>query len=102
MTKVEVARQAQRDLRRIEQLLVKEAGPRTALKWIVRLTNAFQSLASRPEQGQVDEQLAGRRRLVVAPYLIVYRLAAADRLVVLRVVDGRRDLPKLFSAPDAV
>lgn len=57
-------------------------------------------LASQPYAGAEDSELGGRRRVVVRPYLIVYRIVSADHVRVARIVHGARDLPALFAADD--
>ena len=42
-----------------------------------------------------DDIAKGMRGHVVAPYLILYRVAH-DELLVVRIIDGRRDLSSLF------
>jgi plasmid stabilization system protein ParE len=55
------------------------------------------SLADNPFIGAQSDHLGARRpRLVVGPYLIMYRVNDPDEVRVIRAVDGRRDLPRLF------
>lgn len=44
--------------------------------------------------------MGGRRRLVLRPYLIVYSILSKDRVRVVRIVHGARDLPQLLGADD--
>jgi plasmid stabilization system protein ParE len=41
-----------------------------------------------------------RRRIVVRPYLIVYRIMSPRLIRIVRMVHGARDLPALFGAED--
>lgn len=85
----------------IGERLETQAGRTAALKWISAFERAILNLSDNPFLGAQSDLLgAGRRRLVLRPYLIVYRLVAPDLVKVLRVVDGRRDLPALFSKTD--
>ena len=55
-------------------------------------------LAQFPELGAAREDIgAGIRALVQSPYLVLYRFdIAADRVEIVRVVHGVRDLSGLF------
>ena len=98
--KVEFARRARRDLIEIGDYLERVASRRTALRWMMRLETRALDLAAGPYAGAEEPELGGRRRVVVRPYLIVYRIASPDMVRVVRVVHGARDLPSLFLAPD--
>ena len=70
-----------------------EAGAERALR---RIETRAASLESSPNRGRVVPELAyfgmrTWRELVVRPYRIVYRIER-DRVIVLAVLDGRRDL----------
>jgi plasmid stabilization system protein ParE len=89
--------QAERDMRAIGEHLEKAAGPTTARTWTIRFETAILSLTDNPYLGAESDLLgAGRRRLVIRPYLIVYRVIEPEVIRIIRVVDGRRDLPRLF------
>jgi len=61
-----------------------------------RLFERFAALAENPLIGPAREDLAdGLRYLVYQNYLLLYRLAG-DEVVIVRVVHGRRDLFALF------
>jgi len=96
--KVELTRRARRDLIEIGDYLERVAGRRTALRWVLRLETRALGLAEGPFAGAEDTDLGGRRRVVVRPYLIVYRVASPDVVRVARIVHGARDLPSLFSS----
>jgi plasmid stabilization system protein ParE len=100
MTRVDLSRQAERHLAAIRRRLTRDAGPRVALSWISRIRAVAVSLSEFPERGALDAQL-GRRRLVVRPYLIFYRIRSDDRIVVLDIIDGRRDLPSALVEDEA-
>ena len=99
--KVEITRRARIDLVEIGDYLERVAGKRTALRWVTRLEEKALSLAAQPYAGAEDSELGGRRRVVVRPYLIVYRIRSNDLVSVVRVVHGARDLPALFGKTDA-
>ena len=57
----------------------------------------MRTLVRQPYLGAADEDLGrGRRRLVLAPYLIVYEIGPGNEIAILRIVHGARDLPTLF------
>jgi toxin ParE1/3/4 len=61
------------------------------------LTERFHMLSDFPKAGRVRDDLGeGRRSFPVQEYVIVYRIAEGDDVDIVRVVDGRRDLPGLF------
>lgn len=95
---IEILPQAERDLLAIGAHLADQAGQNTARKWIDKFESAILLLSENPEIGAQSDLLgAGRRRLVLRPYLIVYRIKDPNLVRVIRIVDGRRDLPALFA-----
>jgi plasmid stabilization system protein ParE len=90
-------RQAVADLNDIVRELGWRASPSVAARWKAKLRRKAALLRDHPMIGtRVDEFGDGRRRLVEAPYLIFYEVPSPGRVVVVRVLDGRRDLPRLF------
>ena len=88
---------ARRDLALIVATIAENSGPRTAARWRNRLESRARTLADQPFLGAVDDVLGpGRRRLVISPYLIVYRVRDDHEVTVLRILHGARDLPSLF------
>ena len=62
-----------------------------------RIDAACVMSASYPEAGpRRDDIVPGFRYFPVRPYLVIYRVVAPDRIEIVRVVDGRRDLANLF------
>lgn len=98
--KVEITRRARVDLVEIGDYLQRVAGWRTALRWVERIETRALGLADQPYAGAEDAELGGRRRVVVRPYLIVYRVMSPELVRVVRIVHGARDLPALFGAED--
>lgn len=95
---VDVTPAASRDLAELADYLARNAGERVAARWIARLEAAVALLEDMPCAGAESDFLGpGRRRIVVRPYLVVYRILRDDLVRVIRVVDGRRDLPSLFA-----
>jgi plasmid stabilization system protein ParE len=88
---------ARRDLASIVATIAENSGRRTAARWRGMLESRARSLANHPFLGTVDDTLGpGRRRLVISPYLIVYRVRDDREVTVLRILHGARDLPSLF------
>lgn len=98
--KVELTRRARADLIAIGDYLERVAGRRTALRWVTRLEERALRLGRQPFAGPEDPDFGGRRRVVVRPYVIAYRIILAKRILVVRIVHGARDLPSLFSVED--
>jgi toxin ParE1/3/4 len=96
---------AEKDLLEITAYLAEDS-PRIALEFFDEFSAACQHLAEMPEMAQrVPEYisqaapiLAGCRRWPLKrfrDYLIFYK-PEKDHLLVLRIINGRRDLPTLF------
>lgn len=63
-----------------------------AIRLTTRFMDQWDLLATQPHSGQAaDEIAAGLRRLVMGKYLAFYRVSD-DTIVIIRVLDGRRDL----------
>ena len=97
--KFEIAPQARLDLIEIGDYLERVAGKRTARRRVERIQTRAHRLKRQPYTGAEDAELGGRRRVVVAPYLVVYRVTA-DTVRIARIVHSARDLPPLFAGED--
>jgi plasmid stabilization system protein ParE len=94
---VRLTRTARRDFAGVIATIAENSGSLVAARWRGRILGQIGHLADRPYLGARDEDLgSGRRRLIVAPYLIVYELMPANVVAVLRIIHGARDLPALF------
>jgi plasmid stabilization system protein ParE len=90
--------QAERDMLEIGERIAAAAGEAVALKWILAFERSILNLCDNPHIGAESDFLGkGRRRLVLRPYLIVYRVEAPYTVRIIRVVDGRQDLPAVFA-----
>ena len=88
---------ARKDIQAIVADIASNAGARVAARWRQTLVERARSLADHPFLGVEGATIgSGRRRLVVAPYLIVYRVVSDERINIVRIIHGARDLPALF------
>jgi toxin ParE1/3/4 len=93
-----LAPQAAADLDDVWYYVAKESGSlEIASRLIDSITNRFLLLARHPYLGRSrdDDFGIGSRSFVVGEYVIVYRVANGD-VVILRVVHGRRDIEAWF------
>ena len=94
--------QAREDLLDI-YLRIADEQPTAAERYLKRIEDAIFLLSEQPRMGAPRNDLVtGLRALIERPYLIFYRLVpdssdqAAELVEIVRVIDGRRDLPTLF------
>ena len=97
---VRIVAAAERDLDEIYDYIAQEASPARADKVFERLREQVHGLALEPERGPWPRELLALgirdfRQLVVRPWRIFYRVDG-DRVVVLLIVDGRRNLKSLL------
>jgi addiction module RelE/StbE family toxin len=81
---------------------IEQENPGAASTVLERLEQAAQRLETMPRRGRVVPELARfdirlYRELIVRPWRILYRMGA-DRVFVVAVLDGRRDLESLLLA----
>jgi toxin ParE1/3/4 len=87
---------ARQDLQEIHDHIAVDS-PRAAGRWIDRLEGACQKLAGMPGLGRRREELGRElRSFAVGNYLIFYR-DYPDRLEIMRVLHGARDIESLFT-----
>jgi toxin ParE1/3/4 len=84
-------------------LQIAQNQPRAAERYIDRIESRTEMLVEHPRMGVRRPDIRpSTRMLVVAPYVILYETVpdtdagAVERIEVVRVVDGRRDLLSLF------
>lgn len=83
---------ARRDLNSIFDWIADDSGSRRARAVLERMEQAFGRLAIFPGMGPVHPEYAGSPRVFpISPWMIVYK-QLDDCVLILRVVDGRRDL----------
>ena len=84
---------ADQDLQSIFAYIAANSGIKRAEAVLAELEDAFAILAESPSLGRIRYDLSGLpRSWVVLRWLIFYEPVDANRILVLRVVDGSRDL----------
>ncbi|MGR4865181.1 type II toxin-antitoxin system RelE/ParE family toxin [Caulobacter sp. LARHSG274] len=96
--KVVKSREAQADFNRIYAWIAQDSGEARADTVLVRLDMAMLRLAKRPRLGPRRRDLRGDpHSFSVAPWLIIYEpLSDGDGILVLRILDSRRDIAALM------
>ncbi len=92
---------ARRDLEDIDDYISQTDSPRKADYVLDKFAKQFSKLAQFPERGSYPKELQQvgireYREVFFKPYRIIYRIRA-DRVYVLLVTDGRRDMQSLLS-----
>ncbi len=89
-----------RDLEQICDYIDRHDSPARGDYVLKRIERAFQSLAEHPQRGNhprelLDIGIREYREVFFKPYRIIYRVLE-DRVYVLLIVDGRRDMQTLL------
>ena len=84
------------DLRTIRDEIAAEGRPTAAKRLAKKIRDAVLRLQPHPYSGRLVPEFPGSRyrEVIVAPYRIVYELTE-NKVIVLRVWHGRRDLTRL-------
>lgn len=91
--------EAGRDLDEIFSWIGREAGEARAIKVIERLEAKYQMIADFPGLGRHRDLAGGMLGASEPPWLILYEpLVGRSGVRILRVVDGRRDLPVVLGS----
>lgn len=90
---------ASRDIRGIGDFLYVNASPRAAIKVVEQLLAAVASLEANAHRGSMVDELSAlgqgtARQIVSKPYRIIYHVNA-ERVLVVMVCDGRRNVTSL-------
>lgn len=93
--KVFVSEQADADLLQIVTYLV-ERNPGAAYSIAREIDRKFENLSRFPFIGRERSSLAPGLRSVVAGMNVIFYVVESDRIVVVRVLDGRRDVDAEF------
>jgi plasmid stabilization system protein ParE len=96
MTKVVYSVVAEFELDRLIEYVEQESGSARAGLVVTRISDSLRTLATFPNLGRASSS-DGERRFAINPWVIVYRpLADGEGIFILRIVDGRRDLPDIL------
>jgi plasmid stabilization system protein ParE len=88
---------ARADLRSIEEYITERSGRIRAEMVIGRIGETIRVLAFMPGMGRKRADLDNAHAFPASPWLIIYRpLSDLDGIRIIRVIDGRRDLPATF------
>ena len=88
---------AERDLDELFDLIAADSGNDRAEAILRRLQQALVNLAAFPRIGRIRNDLDGSpRSFAVWPWTIIHEPTGTTGIVVWRIVDGRRDLPRRF------
>ena len=87
---------AGRDLDLLFGWIAQDAGEARAEAVLRRIYSAIETLAVMPGVGRVRHDLVGNpQSFAVFPWLVLYKpLPEEEGITVLRVIDGRRDVPR--------
>jgi plasmid stabilization system protein ParE len=95
-----LTQRARVDLRRIRRWVAKDSGAKRADELVDRILAVCGVFATQPLAGQVHPDLGPAiRSCMTGSYLIFYRPRGAT-IEIIRVIDGRRDLPAAWAEPD--
>lgn len=91
-----LSRAVEHDLAHVFDWIARETGPHAAEGALRRIGRKFEMLAEAPSVGRVRGDLAGApRTFAVWPWIIFYApLTDGAGVLILRVLDGRRDLQR--------
>jgi plasmid stabilization system protein ParE len=87
---------ARRDLDLLHDLIADDAGEGRAEAILRRIHGTIETIAAMPGMGRVRYDLPGQpQSFAIFPWLVLYQpLPERDGITVLRVIDGRRDVPR--------
>ena len=90
---------AESDFQAIIDYLLEYSEP-AADKFTTDLASRLKIIADQPRMGRSRDDLgSGVRSTVVGRYVIFYRYSD-DEIVVLRIIHGSRDIPRVFGEPE--
>jgi toxin ParE1/3/4 len=92
---------AERDLSELFDYIAKDSGIQRAELVLRRIERTLEALADWPFIGRVRPELDGEpRSFSVWPWIVIYEPQATGRgIYVWRILDGRRNLPRVTRAP---
>ena len=93
----ELSQEADKDLDEIFDYTQKEFGFDQAVKYLTQFEDLFALMVDNPALGKKREEIrSGLRSFPMAEHVVFYRILK-DRIRIVRVLHGSRDLPKFLS-----
>ena len=93
----ELSSEADQDIDEIFDYTVHEFGTDQAVIYVTAFDNIFEQLLENPEIGCDRKEIReGLRSIIKDKHIVFYRVLE-DRLRIVRILHGSRDLPKQFS-----
>jgi toxin ParE1/3/4 len=91
---------AVRDIEELYQYIARHDAPGKAQNILTKIEKTFNSLSETPERGVHPKELLALgireyREVFFKPYRLIYRIIG-DRVYILLIVDGRRDMQSLL------
>jgi toxin ParE1/3/4 len=101
MARVAKSLDAERDLSDLFDYIARESGVDHAEMVLRRIEQSLNILSELPLIGRIHDELDGRpHTFSIWPWIVIYEPEpAGDGILVWRIIDGRRDLPKLVRPP---
>lgn len=98
--KVLLTADAVRDLEELHQYIIRHDIPGKAEYVLTKIEKIFKSLSEYPERGVYPRELSALgireyREVFFKPYRVIYRISG-DKVYILLIADGRRDMQSLL------
>lgn len=90
----EITRQADKDIEEIFRYTLKEYGKKQAVKYLSALKSLFIKLCKTPEIGRLRDELREGLRSITNDQHIIFYSINENKILIVRVLHGNRDLPK--------
>ncbi len=96
INRYELSASADRDLGEIYDYTEFEYGRQQAVTYLKMLEETFRVLVDRPALGRRRNEIRDGLRSVVCQQHVIFYAVRADRVRIVRVMPGNRDIPKHF------
>ncbi len=93
----ELSTEADRDLDEIFDYTTHEFGIDQAVKYISAFDDVFENLIKNPQFGRDRNEIRGGLKSVIKENHVVFYRILKDRVRIVRILHGSRDLPKFLS-----
>ncbi|HYF90521.1 type II toxin-antitoxin system RelE/ParE family toxin [Azospirillum sp.] len=96
MARLELTAAAEADLEQIADYIAHE-NPLAAVRLVLDIREHCRKIAAVPGIGRARPELGPNlRSLALQPYVIVYSHTEPHRVIVIRIIHGARDLPRIM------